>query len=580
MASTSAMFTGLTGLIANAASLDVIGNNIANVNTTAFKSSRMLFSTQFSRTLSAGTGPSANSGGSDPTQLGLGVKVAGTQRNFTTGSISPTGDPRDLAIDGNGFFIVNRGSQQLYTRAGSFRQDANNDLVVATSGERVQGYAVDSNFNIIPGNLTNINIPVGTLTLAEATQNVRMAGNLNSGGDAATRGSRTTRNAISALPSAAPPPGPGNVLELNTRLVDIADPANPTQPLFANGQSFQISGAKKGTTDITAASLQIFSTSTVQDLIDFYNDTLAIDTTAGANPDGSIPGAALDPTTGILAINGNFGTVNNLEIDAADLRILNSAGTVVNTPFTPTQVQSSDGESVRTTFIAFDSLGNQVTVNMTLALESKTGGSGTTWRYFADSADNAGGNPVLGSGVLFFDANGRITGNSSVNLTIDRTGTGAVSPMDFEVDFQSGTDQVTALASQSSNVASVYQDGAPIGTLSSFSVGRDGIITGGFTNGLTRTLGQVAVATFSNPAGLVETGGNMFTTGPNSGNPIVGEPLELGAGAIVGGALELSNVDLSQEFINLILASTGYSAASRVITTTDQLMQQLLVIGR
>ena len=139
---------------------------------------------------------------------------------------------------------------------------------------------------------------------------------------------------------------------------------------------------------------------------------------------------------------------------------------------------------------------------------------------------------------------------------------------------------VTALASQSSNVASVYQDGAPIGTLSSFSVGRDGIITGGFTNGLTRTLGQVAVATFSNPAGLVETGGNMFTTGPNSGNPIVGEPLELGAGAIVGGALELSNVDLSQEFINLILASTGYSAASRVITTTDQLMQQLLVIGR
>ena len=339
MASTSAMFTGLTGLIANAASLDVIGNNIANVNTTAFKSSRMLFSTQFSRTLSAGTGPSANSGGSDPTQLGLGVKVAGTQRNFTTGSISPTGDPRDLAIDGNGFFIVNRGSQQLYTRAGSFRQDANNDLVVATSGERVQGYAVDSNFNIIPGNLTNINIPVGTLTLAEATQNVRMAGNLNSGGDAATRGSRTTLNAISALPSAAPPPGPGNVLELNTRLVDIADPANPTQPLFANGQSFQISGAKKGTTDITAASLQIFSTSTVQDLIDFYNDTLAIDTTAGANPDGSIPGAALDPTTGILAINGNFGTVNNLEIDAADLRILNSAGTVVNTPFTPTQVQ-------------------------------------------------------------------------------------------------------------------------------------------------------------------------------------------------------------------------------------------------
>ncbi|MFN7022121.1 MAG: flagellar hook-basal body complex protein, partial [Phycisphaerales bacterium] len=103
---------------------------------------------------------------------------------------------------------------------------------------------------------------------------------------------------------------------------------------------------------------------------------------------------------------------------------------------------------------------------------------------------------------------------------------------------------------------------------------------GGFTNGLTRTVGQVALATFSNPEGLVDIGSNLFTPGPNSGTPIIGEPLSLGAGRIVGGSLELSNVDLSQEFINLILASTGYSASSRVISTTDQLMQQLLVLGR
>ena len=106
------------------------------------------------------------------------------------------------------------------------------------------------------------------------------------------------------------------------------------------------------------------------------------------------------------------------------------------------------------------------------------------------------------------------------------------------------------------------------------------MIVGAFTNGLTRPLGQVALATFSNNDGLVEVGSNMFTTGPNSGTPQVTSPQTLGAGRIIGGALELSNVDLSQEFINLILASTGYSAASRVITTTDQLMQQLLVLGR
>ena len=111
-------------------------------------------------------------------------------------------------------------------------------------------------------------------------------------------------------------------------------------------------------------------------------------------------------------------------------------------------------------------------------------------------------------------------------------------------------------------------------------VSADGTITGTFSNGLTRTLGQVALATFTNPEGLVELGGSVYGTAPNSGEPLITTPLELGTGKIVGGALELSNVDLSQEFVNLILASTGYSAASRIITTTDQLMQQLLAIGR
>ena len=111
-------------------------------------------------------------------------------------------------------------------------------------------------------------------------------------------------------------------------------------------------------------------------------------------------------------------------------------------------------------------------------------------------------------------------------------------------------------------------------------VGQDGRITGAFSNGLTRTLGQVALATFTNAEGLVDVGGNTYRTGANSGEALIGPALTLGSGKIVGGALELSNVDLSQEFVNLILASTGYSASSRIITTTDQLMQQLLAIGR
>jgi flagellar hook protein FlgE len=123
-------------------------------------------------------------------------------------------------------------------------------------------------------------------------------------------------------------------------------------------------------------------------------------------------------------------------------------------------------------------------------------------------------------------------------------------------------------------------DGAPFGTLTAFGVGADGVIVGAFDNGLTRPLGQVVLATFANQEGLVDEGSNNFRVGANSGPAILATPTQFGTGQIVGGALELSNVDLGQEFINMIQSSTGYSASSRVIRTTDELLQQLLVLGR
>lgn len=579
MASTTAFFTGLTGLTANARNLDVIGNNISNVNTTAFKSSRMLFATQFSRSLSNGTAPSGNSGGSNPSQIGLGTTIAGTQRNFSTGSVSPTGDARDLAIDGNGFFVVRRTDGVFYTRAGAFRQNTTNDLITL-SGERVQGYAADENFNVRRGVLSNISIPVGTLTIAEATRSVRISGNLKANGALPTRGSVSDFGALAALPTASPAPGPGNALQPNTRLVDIANPSNPTSPIAVAGERIQISRAKKGTQDIPTASLTVTATTTVQDYMDFLQSTFNINTTAGNNPDGRTPGIALNQTTGVISIVGNVGTANNIELAAADVGIISASGSS-RSPFSLTAVNPADGESVLTTFVAFDSLGSPVTVNMRMVMESRTGGNGTTWRYFAESPDSQTPSKIVGTGTVSFDTAGRLVGTPNVSLSVDRNGTGARSPMNFDLAFSSpSSSAVTALANTTSTLAALSQDGAPIGTLQSFAVGQDGIITGGFSNGLTRTLGQVAVATFSNPEGMVDVGGNLFNVGPNSGEPLITSPLELGAGKIVGGALELSNVDLSQEFINLILASTGYSASSRVITTTDQLMQQLLAIGR
>jgi len=567
------MFTGLTGLNANARTLDVIGNNIANVNTTAYKSNRMLFASQFARNLSLGSEPSDTSGGSNPAQIGLGVTIAGTQRNFNSGSLSTTGDQRDLAIDGDGLFLVNRGSQRYYTRSGAFRQDSANNIVTV-SGERLQGYGIDDDFNIVTGTLTDLNVPVGQLRLAEATSQVRFTGNLNTntGAVAASRGSRFQFAPLNDL-GATPATGATLLTAIDNSAVA------GSQALFSVGQAVEINGAEKGGKQVPVARLDITATTTVADYLTFLNQALGLNPAAGANPDGLTPGATID-ALGVIAVVGNIGSVNDLNIDLNSIRQLNAAGTSIGTPFAPTRTASADGESVRHTFVAYDSLGSEVRVDLTMVLSARTGGTGTTWQYFVESGDAAGIDTRVGSGSIAFDTQGRAINPTPLNVTVDRTGSGAASPMSFDLLFQSPNATVTALADTRSSLAATFQNGTPVGVLNSYSVGQDGIITGSFSNGQTRRVGQVVLAKFSNPEGLVDIGSNLFAVGPNSGTPVVAPPTTLGTGRIVGGALEQSNVDLAQEFINMILASTGYSASSRVITTTDQLVQQLLALGR
>lgn len=585
MASTTAMFTALTGLNANARSLDVIGNNIANVNTTAFKSSRMLFSTQFNLTNNVGTPPGDVNGGTNPYQIGLGVTTAGTQRNFNPGTIQPTGQPRDLAIDGDGFFVVQQGNSTGYTRNGAFQRTALGDLVTV-SGARLMGYGVDEQFNINRGSLAPINIPLGSLTIAEATTQLTFRGNLNAAGAVAVQGSRVNlggapAQGLVAIAAAAPPPAVGNVLEDATRLVDIEDPllVGTGTPLFSVGQSLQMRGAEKGGKTIPAVEFAITDTTTVAELRTFLGESLGINTTLGANPDGLTPGVGLDATTGLFDIIGNIGTANDVQLDSTDLRLLDATGQFVRHPLSTEKVADADGESVRTTFVVYDSLGSAVEVDIAAVLDSRDS-TGTTWRYFVDSTDDAGTNLAITTGQLTFDTDGRLSTTTVPPVSIDRSGTGAASPLVFTLGFGGGAENVTSLADDTSELAATFRDGSPIGTLSGFAVGSDGTVIGAFSNGLTRALGQVAVATFANAEGLVELGDSTFGPGANSGSAVITQPGVLGAGLIVGGALELANVDIGEEFIKMISASTGYSASSRVIRTTDELMQQLLVLGR
>lgn len=574
MASTTAFFTGLSGLSVHARRLDVIGNNISNVNTTAYKSARLNLENSFPRTLSAGTPPEDTLGGTNPYQVGLGVKASGTQRNFSVGSISPTGDPRDLAIDGDGFFIVNQGENQYYTRNGAFRQDANDELVTI-NGEQVLGFGVDADYNIVEGALQPISIPVGRLQISEPTTLVNFAGNLNAGGDAATAGSMTRLlgTATEGLRTIA-----GGFATAATPLTSLQNPGTGGA-LFESGQTIQLENATRGGATVPTAELAVAAGTTVQQFLNFLNTSLGIHSTTTANPDGTLPGAAIDPVTGVITVTGNTGTTSTIEIEPSDIRTFDAEGGLADLPFVTSNDSASTGESDRTTLVAYDSLGNAVEVSVAFTLAEKTD-SGTTWRYDIYSSDNEGAGQFLGTGEVDFDSIGELVANEPITVSVSRAGTGAASPLSFNLLLASTNGRMTALTDTPSTFSPVFADGVPTGTLEAFSVREDGTIVGAFDNGVARNLGQVAVARFINNQGLIDRGNSLFAVGPNSGQATVTTPGLQAAGRITSGALELSNVDLGQEFIDLILTSTGYSASSRVIQTTDELMQQLLVLGR
>ncbi len=588
MASYTALNTAFSGMNVHARNLDVIGNNIANSNTTAFKSSRMLFEPAFYRTLSLGSEPVDSHGGTNPTQIGLGAIVAGTQQNFNQGAISQTGDARDLAIDGRGFFPVRRGVDQFYTRNGAFRQDAEGKLVTL-DGDRVQGYGIDDNFNIVSGVLGDLDIPVGSLQIAQATRTVRFGGNLDADGVVATRGSLlefggTTTTGLRVIGGASVPPPPGSTLAANSLLREIEDPlaAGSGTPLFGVGQSIELRGMEKGGRVVPDAKLDIDAGTTVQNLMDFFSRVLGLRTDAGANPDGGQPGLRVDGPGGKVVLTGNTGASNDVSIDLGDVRLLGTDGKLVRSPFAVNKTQAADGESVRTAFTVYDSLGSPSKIDAAMTLVSR-GPAGTVWRYDLDRFElNPATSPRIATGELLFNEFGGLESTEPIAITLDQTAGGAASPQVVQLEFGASESDggVTALADEESELAANYQDGSPIGTLASFGTDEDGVIVGTFTNGLSRNLGQIALATFVNEEGLVDEGDNLFRVGVNSGPASIVVPGELGTGQIASGSLEASNTDLGSEFIKMIQMSTGYSANARVVRTTDELMQQLLTLGR
>jgi flagellar hook protein FlgE len=419
------MFTAISSLSLHQKYLDVVSNNLANANTTGFKSSRVLFQDQFSQMLTPGSAPADPLGGTNPTQIGLGVRLGYISPNFTQGTLQNTGRNMDLGIQGDGFFIYGQDAGQRYSREGSMSLDADGYLVNSATGLRTQGWLTGANG-------IDTNLPVDDIkidsdkTLAKATENIYLGGNLSSA--TATDGTGSVTVSMGAYDSLG---------------------------------------------SLTTASVKFTRSAT---------DPLTWDW------------AVVDPATGL--------------------------------------------------------------------------------------PDPAAG---VGDGTITFDANGQLDTTLATNPAITTpvqipgsAGSANGGQIALNLDFSN----LTMLDSASSPTVT-SQDGLPAGSVSGVYISpNDGALSLVYSNGLTEQVGQVALARFTNPSGLVRAEGTAFMTGLNSGDPQIGAAATGGRGSIASGYLEASNVDMAQEFTNMILAQRGFQASSRVITTSDEILQELVNLKR
>jgi flagellar hook protein FlgE len=375
--------------------------------------------------------------------------------------------------------------------------------------------------------------------------------------------------------------GRGNALITNsTRLVDVGK--------FDNGEfvrAFETGtltfAPTKGGVSLKTASLEITSETTVADYLKFINESFGIRSTAdGVNADQGEIGKLINNGAqgayvidGSMFILGNAGEQNELELQTADIWQQHQ----LNLGWT--EIQTSQGESVSSDLQVFDSLGAPVGVRMTMVLESKSNNE-TVYRWYADSPDNQPSDGVAiatGTGLLRFDQNGRLLGWTNTTISVERTSVASNSPLDFQ--FNMNLDALMALAASTPEISQTYQDGAGAGTLYDYNILADGTILGIFTSGVERPLGQIPLATFINQEGLYKAGDSLYQASVNSGDAKIGLANSDGVGSIRARSLELSNTDIGQEIVDMILSSAMYRANAKIMTTSNEMYDALLRIN-
>ena len=458
------LYSGVSGLQNHQIRMDVLGNNISNINTTGFKKGRVNFQDMLSQTLSGAAKPTDEVGGVNPKQVGLGMVIASIDTIHTQGSLQSTGVMTDLAVQGEGMFILQDGEKRYFSRDGSFGIDRDGTLVDPSNGLRVQGWqaiTVDGTTLInTAADITDLIIPVGDKDPAAATTEVELACNLDK---------RTPEI----------PAGAAQETILNgtwTTTFDIYDS-------FGNVHQLQVNFTR------------------VVGIANRWQAEVIVD-----------PGAEV-PTNTLVEI----GAANNPD---------------------------------NLFFIDFDNLGSLAAV---LDAQGDTIAEGTLQVQVGFDVPEATIPP------------GEAAVRQLFTLNLGEVG--------------SYRNAVTQFAEKSSTKA-IIQDGYPMGYLESFKIDQSGVITGVYSNGTNRSIGQVALAGFTNPGGLEKVGENTYEVSNNSGEARIDAAGIAGKGKIIAGALEMSNVDLAEQFTDMIVTQRGFQANSRTITTSDQMIQELLTLKR
>lgn len=566
------LYSGVAGLKTHQTRMDVIGNNIANVNTTAYKSSSMTFSELMSQTTQKASGANATTGvgGTNAKQIGLGVKAGAINTAITTqGSAQPTGNPFDIMITGDNFFVVSNGSENFFTRDGSFYVDGAGNLAMTSTGYNVMGWGVDETTgNIKQDTVTALRImSAANMTYPpEATTQANISGILDENDKDVTSANGKTVNlnffdargysytAKFTFKQSGEPNTNVYSMELTKLLdstgaeIDISalDFGNRTQQkmetkVTLNTDAYKWDGKVLKTKD---------GTTEVANLADIFNQDGSL-ITPQDDAAAQKQQKALDAIAKAYGYEGSTDEFLNLYITSTEnkdkqLTIQDLLGNMMAGK--TTDVLPADGSAITMEGRYFE--GTTVVFNKDTAKLESVGGSTTNLGINA-AFSQLGGN--------FSD----ITIDLSECTNYDNKGTSTIGATSGDLDGP-GTGC-----------------GRRLGDMIGVSIQKDGMIYASYDNGMTKLLGQIATAAFANASGLEKEGDNLYSATLNSGEfDGIGVDITAGGGYMSTGQLEMSNVDLSSEFTEMITTQRGFQANSRIITVSDTLLEELTNLKR